>query len=99
MYRADRHERLSKARSLSERWGLLRTCRDFIKENSKGWKERGLEERKKIREEEKEERLKIVRNKKLKFRTKNWEKTEIETLESKTARRIELAEIKHNLWT
>ena len=63
------------------------------------WKTRAIDEKIRIREEEKRQRFLIIKEKKDKLRTGEWKKKEIEKLTSTTTKRLDLAEAKHNLWT
>ena len=91
-------EKKKKARRLEEGWKLLRECRKIIQENSEGWERRSAEETKRIKERDKQERLEIVKTRKAKFKNSAWEKRERKELEGKTQRRLELVEVKRNIW-
>ena len=107
--------RIDKAEKLQKSWELLRLCKTFIKENDASWMEgkQKAEMRKQQEEEiqEKEIRHGVAKKKKEKFQekllqsritasvrklgnvgTEMWKKEE-------RKERIELAEVKENLWS
>ena len=53
-----------KARSMEDHWKLLRLCVKEIKEKEEKWTTRKVEELERIKEEEKEDRMAIIRKKK-----------------------------------
>ena len=59
---------------------------------------RGKEETQRIREEERQMRLKIVEEKKKKYGRKNLKKVESDKLKKLTDKKLELAELRQNLW-
>ena len=69
-----------------------------LEENSEVWEKRTREETARIREEEKLERLEIVKEKKKKFQKGYLSKEETKKLKERTETFLELAELKQNLW-
>ena len=62
-----RRDKLLKAAKLTESWSLARECKKFLEEITEGWMKRTREETARVREEEKLERLEMVRIKKQKY--------------------------------
>ena len=86
------------ARSRTESWALLRLSMGYLKETEEGWRTRKLEECTRIREEEKEDRLAVAREKKRKYGIKKISKEENIRLKMRTGERLEIASAKANLW-
>ena len=61
-----RKELVLKAGNLVKSWEMARESKKYLEENSEGWMKRTREERERIREGEKLERLEIIRKKKKK---------------------------------
>ena len=78
----------------------MRTCRDYLEKNSTRWERRTREETGRIKAEEKKERLEMVKEKRKKFGSKNSELTKYEKdgLKKLTEVKLEIAEIRQNLW-
>ena len=96
--RVVREERIDRAKFESEKWGMLRICKEIIAKSGEKWKRRGKEETQRIREEERQMRLKIVEEKKKKYGRKNLKKVESDKLKKLTDKKLELAELRQNLW-
>ena len=99
--RKARKERVNKTGKLEEQWKLMRECRAFIVENSDIWQQMTEQEKKKIEKEEKETRLELRKQKKLKFGKAGKSKLNSEEdgkVRKETATKKELAEIRQNLW-
>ena len=62
-----RRKRIRRTRILEESCALFNICRKFLQENEAGWKTRSTDKMKRIREEEKKERLRRVAEKQKKF--------------------------------
>ena len=83
---------------MQEHWAMLREARRIIKENEEGWKERRTGEIRKIKEQEKRERLAIVAEKKKKYGLNTLTKEEKRRLGERTNERIEIANARANYW-
>jgi hypothetical protein len=68
----------------------------FLKENEEGWKLRKMKECERIREEEKQDRLALTREKKRKYGIKKISKEENQRLKKRTGERLEIASSKAN---
>ena len=95
--RAD-DERKAEARKKEEMWTLMRMCTSYLKDREGEWSERRLKECSKIREEEKLDRLALVRVKKLKYGIKKASKEEGMRMKKRTEERLEISKAKGNLW-
>ena len=108
-----RKERKEKKTKLENHWLLLRECAAFIKENTNTWETRVMEETKRIREEERKERILLAGRKKKLYDEKRGKKKKASgdvdgKLESgvedkyeikrKMNERLEIAEYRKNLW-
>ena len=69
-----RKERKEKKTKLENHWLLLRECAAFIKENTNTWETRGMKETKRIREEERKERILLAGRKKKLYDEKRGKK-------------------------
>ena len=72
-------------------------CRKFLEENSEDWHARTREETARIREEEKLERLEIVKQKRKRGQKGFLTKGEKRKLKGRTQTLLELAEVQQNL--
>ena len=90
--------RKEKARRKEDSWALLRLSTNFLKEQEGGWRQRRIEECDKIREEEKRDRLAVVREKKKRYGLKKLSKEENQRIRIRTEERLEVARAKENLW-
>jgi CHAD domain-containing protein len=81
-----------------EVWDLMRESMDFLKKNKEKWKERKLEESKRIKEEDKRDRLAIVKEKKKRYGIKVLSRDESKRLRMRTEERLEIAKAKENYW-
>ena len=83
---------------LENSWEMFNLCREYLKENETGWARRSTEKMKRIREEEKEERLRIIEEKRKKFGKKNIAKKidRNDELAKLTKKRLEISEAKRN---
>ena len=77
---------------------MLREARRILKENEEGWKERRTGEIRKIKEQEKRERLAIVAEKKKRYGLNTLNKEEKKRLGERTSERIEIANARANYW-
>ena len=68
--------RKEKAKRREDHWRLLRLCVKEIKENEKRWSARKIKECERIKEEAKEDRLSIAREKKKRYGLKGLSKEE-----------------------
>ena len=76
----------------------MREAIAFLKENSKKWKDRRNEESIRIREEEKRDRLAVVKEKKKRYGIKKINKEENMRLKMRTEERLLISKAKENLW-
>ena len=90
--------RKKEAKHLEDSWALLRLSMNFLKENEGGWRQRRIEECDKIREEEKRDRLAVVREKRKRYGLKKLSKEENQRIKTRTEDRLEVARAKENLW-
>ena len=70
----------------------------YSKEKGDGWRERRIDECEWIREEEKTDRLALVKEKKKRYGLKRLSKEENSRLKSRTEDRILISQSKANLW-
>ena len=91
-------ERKDQAKRKEESWELMRRCITYLKENGNKWRERRILKSDKIREEEKRDRLAVVRVKKRKYGLKKLSKEENRRMTMRTEERLEIAKVKENLW-
>ena len=68
--------RKKETKQMEDSWALLRLSMNFLKENEGGWRQRRIEECDKIRDEEKRDRLAVVREKKKRYGLKRLSKEE-----------------------
>ena len=94
----EERERKEIAKKKEESWTLLRMSISFLKHNEEGWKLRKMKECERIREEEKQDRLALAREKKRKYGIKKISKEENQRLKKRTGERLEIASAKANLW-
>ena len=94
----ERRKKLKSAENLKRNWLIIRECKAFLTENEEKWEKRTRDEIRKIREEEKTRRLERVAEKKKKYGLKTLKKHEEEDLKRILEMRLELAEVKKNLW-
>ena len=87
-----------KARQKKKRWELLRISLEYLRLHDEKWQERRLEECERIKKEEKEDRLAIVRVKKRKYGLKRLSKDEGAKMRMRSEERILLATARENLW-
>ena len=85
-------------RSKRRHWELLRLSIEYLKEHEVKWEKRRLKECTRIREEEKKDRLALVKIKKKKYGMNRVSKEENKRLKSRTEERLELSTAKGNLW-
>jgi hypothetical protein len=71
-------DRKDAARKKEESWDLMKEAVRFLKEKGDGWRERRIEECERIREEEKIDRLALVKEKKKRYGLKRLSKEEIQ---------------------
>ena len=91
-------DRKKEAKQKKDRWNLLRTSIEFLKEKEWGWRQRRIEEIERIREEEKKDRLAVVREKKKRYGIPKLSKEENLRLKLRTEDRMMIARAKENLW-
>jgi hypothetical protein len=70
----------------------------YLRKHEEGWRVRKMKECDRIREEERMDRLAIVREKKRKYGIKRISKEENMRLKKRTEERLEIASAKENLW-
>ena len=90
--------RKKEAKKKEESWALLRTSIAFLKEQEWKWKQRQIEEVERIKEEEKADRLAVVREKKKRYGISKLSKEENQRLKLRTEDRLTVAKAKENLW-
>ena len=109
----DRNDRIDRARRGAQSWELARNCRDIIEEIKTNSWQRNKEmrkEREKL-EKEKQDRFRVIKEKRKDMEKKQKQQTltdmmkklpekekEILEMEERKMQRLELQEIKHNLW-
>ena len=76
----------------------MRTAISFIKENGRGWVERRFRECERIREEEKKDRMAVIKQTKKRYGVGKLSKDENSKLKMRTEERILLSKAKENLW-
>ena len=91
-------EKKEKARRKEDHWKLFRLSTAYLRENERGWMLRRIKEHERIKEEEKEDRLALVREKKRKYGLKRISKEENLRLKKRTEERLEIASARANLW-
>ena len=91
-------ERKEEAKRKEDTWSLMKEAVDFIKKNGKGWVERRSRECERIREEEKLDRLAVVKQKKRRYGISKLSKEENSRLKLRTEERLVLAKARENLW-
>ena len=91
-------ERKEAAKKKEESWHLLREATSFLKKNADGWNERRIEECERVKREEKEDRLAIVKEKKKRYGLKKMSKEESMRMKQRTEEKIMLAKMRSNLW-
>ena len=96
--RLAKDRRLERADREQRRWHLLRICKEIMGESGEKWRRREKEETARIKEEEKQERLRIIDIKKRKYGRKTLKKIESERLKEIREKKLELADLKKNLW-
>jgi hypothetical protein len=91
-------ERKKKARDRENSWALMRLSIEYLRENEEGWRLRKIRECERIREEDKKDRLPVVKEKKRKYGLTRLSKEENSRIKKRTYERIEIASAKANLW-
>ena len=81
-----------------EVWDLMREAMEFLRKNKDKWKERRLGETKRIREEEKRDRLAVVKEKKKRYGIQGLSREEGRRMKMRTEERLEIAKAKENYW-
>ena len=96
--KVDRSERLEKKEKLENSWNLVKVCGEIFRENYSNWQERKLteDERKELMEirMEKDSRLKRQSQKMAKYQEKVGKLSKEEVF----LKRMEMKEIKENIW-
>ena len=91
-------ERMKEARQKEATWELMRASISFLKEKDGVWRSRRIEECNKIKEEEKRDRLAVVKMKKKRYGVKKMSKEENMRLKMRTEERPEIATANTNFW-
>ena len=91
-------DRKREAKRKKEVWDLMRESMDFLSKNQEKWRERGIEESKRIKEEDKKDWLAIAKEKKKRYGIKVLSKEESRRLKMRTEERLEIAKAKENYW-
>ena len=76
----------------------MRMSVEYLKQNEDRWRCRKIDECERIKEEEKKDRLAIVKGKKKRYGLQKLSKEENRRLKSRTEDRIEIAKAKENYW-
>ena len=76
----------------------MREAVKFLRENTDKWRERRIEECDRIREEDKKDRLAVVKEKKKRYGIKRLSKEENQKMTRRTEERLEIAKANENLW-
>jgi hypothetical protein len=74
----------------------MRESMEFLKKNKEKWKERRIDESKRIKEEDKRDRLAIVQEKKKRYGIKVLSREESKRLRMRTEERLKIAKAKEN---
>ena len=90
--------RKERAKKRKESFELLRMSINFLREREEKWRIRKIDECEKIKEEEKRDRLAVVKEKKRWYGLKKLTKEENSRLRMRTEERIDIARGKTNLW-
>jgi hypothetical protein len=91
-------ERKREPKTKKEVWHLMRESMEFPRKNKEKWRERRLEETKRIKEEDKRDRLAVVKETKKRYSIKGLPKEESKRLNMRTEERLEIAKAKENYW-
>ena len=91
-------ERKEVARRKESSWELMKEAITFLKTNEERWRERRIEECARIKEEEKRDRLALVKEKKKRYGLTKLSKEENMRLKMRTEERQVIAKVKANLW-
>ena len=91
-------ERKREFKRRKEVWDLMREAMEFLRKNKDKWKERKLEETKRIKEEEKRDRLAVVKEKKKRYNIQGLSREEGRRMKTRTEERLEIAKAKENYW-
>ena len=86
------------ARRKESSWELMKEAIKFLKTNEERWRERRIEECARIKEEEKRDRLALVKEKKKRYGLTKLSKEENMRLKMRTEERQVIAKAKANLW-
>ena len=84
------------AKRREEHWMLLRVCVKELKEGEHKWSRRKIDKCERMKEEAKEDRLAIAKEKKKRYGLKGLSKEENKRLKKRTEDKIELAKAKSN---
>jgi hypothetical protein len=98
IWKEEEDKRKDKAMGKEDHWKLLRMCIEEIREKEGKWTTRKTEELDRIKEEEKEDRLAIAREKKKRYGLKGLNKDEKLHLKRRTEEKKELAVARSNYW-
>ena len=96
MLQAD-DDRKKEAKKKENSWQLLREATKFLRDNADRWRERKIEECERVRREEKEDRLAIVKMKKKRYGLSKLSKEEIMRLKQRTEEKVMMARARSNL--
>ena len=79
-------------------WEMLRESVNILKNNEERWRTRRIDECERIKEEEKRDRLAIVREKRKRYGLKKLSVEEKRRLKRRTEDRLKIAQAKENYW-
>ena len=91
-------DKKKEAKKKQDSWALLRLSISYLKEKEGAWRQRSIEECDRIREEEKKDRLAVVKEKKKRYGISRLSKEENQKIKLRTEERLEVAKAKENLW-
>ena len=91
----DRKKRTSRRK---ENFALLRTSLAFLREKEDSWRIRRIDECERIKEEDKQDILAVVREKKGWYGLKKMSKDETEKMKMRTDERLDISKAKMNMW-
>ena len=96
--REEDEDRKKRALAKERAWEMLRESVNILKSNEERWRTRRIDECERIKEEEKRDRLAIVREKRKRYGLKKLSVEENRRLKRRTEDRLEIAQAKENYW-
>ena len=90
--------RFKEAKRKKDAWELLRLSVELLKERATVWANRKVAEYERIKEEDKKDRLAVLRMKKKRYGIQKLSKEETMRLRMRKEERLEISKAKSNLW-